>query len=199
MKQLFITGFDPFGGASVNPAWEAVKALPDTVGDYALTKREIPTVFGDAAQTVLDETAAMPIPPDVILCIGQAGGRAAVTPEFVGINYRHAGIDDNAGNRPQESPVVPDAPAAYFATVPVQRMTEAINNADIRAQTSYSAGTFVCNDVLYTLLHRFSGTETRVGFIHVPFLPEQTTENGAPSMPLCEIVRALTAAIKALP
>ena len=81
MKQLLITGFDPFGGEAVNPAWEAVKALPDSIGDYVLTKREIPTVFGGAAETVLTAVRAMPSPPDVILCIGQAGGRAAVTPE----------------------------------------------------------------------------------------------------------------------
>ena len=198
MKQLLITGFDPFGGEPVNPAWEAVRRLCDTVGDYILTKQQIPTVFGSAAEAVLQTAESMPMPPDVILCIGQAGGRAAVTPEVTAINYRHAGIDDNAGNRPKESPVVPGAPAAYFATVPVQRMTEAIAAAGIRAQTSYSAGTFVCNDVLYTLLHRYAGSDTRVGFIHVPFLPEQIKEPTTPSMPLEEIVCALTAAIGAL-
>ncbi len=198
MKHLLITGFDPFGGESVNPAWEAVKALPEVIGAYALTKREIPTVFGLAAEAVLSAVLSMQTAPDVILCIGQAGGRAAVTPEMVAINYRHAGIPDNAGNRPTEAAVVPGAPAAYFASVPVQRMTEAIAAAGIRAQTSYSAGTFVCNDVLYTLLHRFDGTDTRIGFIHVPFLPEQVKEQATPSMPLDEIVRALTAAIQIL-
>ena len=198
MKQLLITGFDPFGGESVNPAWEAVKQLPDSIGDYALTKCEIPTVFGEAADTVLLTAASMPTPPDVILCIGQAGGRAAVTPEFVAINYRHAGIPDNAGVSPKESPIIPDAPAAYFASVPVQKMTEGINRAGIRAQTSYSAGTFVCNDVFYTLLHRFDGTETRVGFVHVPYLHEQRKDDSTPSMSLGEIIRTLTAAIEAL-
>lgn len=198
MKQLLITGFDPFGGETVNPAWEAVRLLDDTIGEYKLTKLEIPTVFGSAAETVLKTAESMPTPPDVILCIGQAGGRSAVTPEFTAINYRHAGIADNAGNRPKESSVVPDAPAAYFATVPVQRMTEAITASGIRAQTSYSAGTFVCNDLFYLLLHRYAGSDTRVGFIHVPFLPEQIKEPTTPSMPLEEIVCALTAAIGAL-
>ena len=198
MKQLLITGFDPFGGECINPAWEAVKALPDVIGDYTLTKLQIPTVFGAAAQTVLDAVCAMPTPPDVILCIGQAGGRAAVTPEFVAINYRHATIADNAGVSPKESPIVSGGPAAYFATVPVQRMTETINAADIRAQTSYSAGTFVCNDVLYTLLHAFNNTQTRVGFIHVPYLPEQARTETTPSMPLVQITRALELAIGAL-
>ena len=198
MKQLLITGFDPFGGASINPAWEAVKQLPDRIGDYALTKCEIPTVFGEAANTVLMSAESMPTPPDVILCIGQAGGRTTVTPEMVAINYRHASIADNRGTLIRESPVIEGAPAAYFATVPVQRMTEAIAACVLPAQTSYSAGTFVCNDVLYTLLHRFSGTETKVGFIHVPYLPEQTKNESTPAMPLCDIVRALTAAITSL-
>ena len=198
MKQLLITGFDPFGGEEINPAWEAVRQLPDAVGDYVLTKTEIPTVFGEAANTVLKTVDTMPTPPDVILCIGQAGGRAAVTPEFVAINYRRASIADNAGTLISESPILADAPAAYFATVPVQRMTAAITDAGIRAQTSYSAGTFVCNDVLYLLLHRFSSGQTQVGFIHVPFLPEQVRDTRTPSLPLDDTVRALTAAIGAL-
>lgn len=198
MKQLLITGFDPFGGESVNPAWEAVKSLPDEIGTWTLTKLQIPTVFGEAANTVLKTVDAMPTAPDVILCIGQAGGRAAVTPEFVAINYRRASIADNAGTLISESPILADAPAAYFATVPVQRMTAAITDAGIRAQTSYSAGTFVCNDVLYLLLHRFSSGQTQVGFIHVPFLPEQVRDTRTPSLPLDDTVRALTAAIGAL-
>ena len=198
MKQLLITGFDPFGGESVNPAWEAVKSLPDEIGTWTLTKLQIPTVFGEAANTVLKTVDAMPTAPDVILCIGQAGGRAAVTPEFVAINYRRASIADNAGTLISESPILADAPAAYFATVPVQRMTAAITDAGIRAQTSNSAGTFVCNDVLYLLLHRFSSGQTQVGFIHVPFLPEQVRDTRTPSLPLDDTVRALTAAIGAL-
>lgn len=198
MKQLLITGFDPFGGESVNPAWEAVKSLPDEIGTWSLTKLQIPTVFGEAANTVLKTVDAMPTAPDVILCIGQAGGRAAVTPEFVAINYRHASIADNAGTLISESPILDGAPAAFFATVPVQRMTEAIAAVGIRAQTSYSAGTFVCNDVLYLLLHRFSSGQTQVGFIHVPFLPEQVRDTRTPSLPLDDTVRALTAAIGAL-
>ena len=198
MKQLLITGFDPFGGESINPAWEAVKCLPDTVGEYALTKLQIPTVYSRAAETVFDAVSAMATAPDVILCIGQAGGRAAVTPEFVAINYRRASIADNAGTLISESPILDGAPAAFFATVPVQRMTAAITAAGIRAQTSYSAGTFVCNDVLYLLLHRFSSGQTQVGFIHVPFLPEQVRDTRTPSLPLDDTVRALTAAIGAL-
>ena len=195
MKQLLITGFDPFGGASVNPAREAVMALPDTVGDYALTKLEIPTVFGLAAETVLQ--AAEILCPDVILCVGQAGGRASITPEVVAINLREASIPDNAGNQPKNMPVVENAPAAYFSTLPVRAMAEGVKAAGIPCSLSYSAGVFVCNDLLYTLLHHYDGTDTRVGFVHIPYLPEQAGE-GVASLPLEDAVRGLTAAIQAL-
>lgn len=195
-KKLLITGFDPFGGETVNPSWEAVKLLPDTIGSYSLTKLEIPTVFGEAAEKVL--SAAEQLQPDVILSVGQAGGRSGVTPEVIGINLREARIPDNAGNQPVNTAVVPDGPAAYFATVPVRDMVASISDVGIPANLSYSAGAFVCNDVLYTLLHHFDGTPTLAGFIHVPFLPEQAKEN-VPSLPLEKIVAALTAAICALP
>lgn len=195
MKKLLITGFDPFGGASVNPAREAVMALPDVVGDYALTKLEIPTVFGLAAETVL--RAAEALCPDVILCVGQAGGRAAITPEVVAINLREASIPDNLGYTPKNQPVVAHAPAAYFSTLPVRAMAEGVKAAGIPCSLSYSAGVFVCNDLLYTLLHHYDGTDTRVGFVHIPYLPEQAGE-GVASLPLEDAVRGLTAAILAL-
>ncbi len=195
MKKLLITGFDPFGGETINPAWEAVKLLPDQIGDFELTKMEIPTVFGAASREVLD--AAQQCQPDVILCIGQAGGRKGITPEKVGINLRHGRIADNAGNQPQDEPVAAGGPAAYFATVPVRKMAEAIEAAGITASVSYSAGAFVCNDTLYTLLHHYAGTAVQTGFVHVPFLPQQARE-GVPSMPLEEIVRGLTVMIEAM-
>ena len=195
MKKLLITGFDPFGGESVNPSWEAVKALPNAIGDYEIIKMEIPTIFGAAAEKVL--AAAEELQPDVIISVGQAGGRRAVTPEVVAINLREAGIPDNAGNQPVNTPVVCDAPAAYFSTIPVRDMVSAIRTEEIPAVLSYSAGAFVCNDVLYHLLHRFNGTATRAGFIHVPYLPQQAKDN-LPSMPQEQIVRALTLAISAL-
>ena len=194
-KRLLITGFDPFGGQHVNPSWEAVRRLPNEIGDYTLTKLRIPTVFGAAAQAVLE--TAQSVQPDVILSIGQAGGRSAVTPEVVGLNLREAGIPDNAGNQPSARPVVEGAPAAYFATVPVREMVRAINAAGLPGALSYSAGVYVCNDVLYTLLHHFDGTPTRVGFIHVPFLPEQA-QNGQLSLTLNQMTRALECAIQAL-
>ena len=195
MKHLIITGFDPFGGGTVNPAWEAVKRLPDTLSNYRLTKLEIPTQFGKAAETVL--AAAEADHPDVILCVGQAGGRSAVTPEKIAINLMDARIPDNAGFQPVERPIVPGGPDGIFSTVPVAAMAKAIREADIPGAVSLTAGAFVCNDTLYRLLHHFAGTETRVGFIHVPFLPQQAAE-GVPSMELDRIVSALTAAISAL-
>ena len=191
-KKLLITGFDPFGGETVNPSWEAVRLLPEEIGACRLTKQQIPTVFGRAAETVL--AASEKLQPDVILCIGQAGGRSGITPEVVGINLREARLPDNAGNQPTDVPVVENGPAAYFATVPVRAMVKAVNDAGISAALSYSAGTFVCNDVLYSLLHHYHGTETKVGFVHVPFLPEQAKEN-VPTMPLEQMTAALTAAI----
>lgn len=191
MKKLLITGFDPFGGESVNPAWEAVRRLPNQVGEFEVYKRMIPTVFAEAPKKV--QMFAEEIHPDVILCVGQAGGRAAVTPERVGINVRDAGITDNAGNQPTDEPIVIDGPDAYFATVPIKKMVQAIESAGFPAAVSNTAGTFVCNDVLYSTLHFCAGTGTKVGFIHVPFLPEQ----GNPSLELEKTAAALEAAIRA--
>jgi len=191
-RTLLITGFDPFGGAAVNPAWQAVQLLPDTVGNYRIRKLPIPTVFGKAADLVIREADA--IRADVILCIGQAGGRDAVTPERIAVNIRDAKITDNEGNQPQGEFCVPDGPAAYFATVPVAEMAQAIRDAGIRGAVSNSAGAFVCNDTLYCLLHRYAGTDTRVGFIHVPYAPEQ----GEPSLAPEKTAQALEAAILAL-
>ena len=189
MKRLLITGFDPFGGATVNPSWMAVERLPDQIGECVLCKLQIPTVFGKATAAVLE--IARQFCPDTILCIGQAGGRAAVTPERIGVNIRDARIPDNAGNQPRGEFVDSSGPAAYFSTLPVEAMAQAIRDAGVDATVSNSAGAFVCNDVLYSLLHHYDGTAVRVGFVHVPYLPEQ----GAPSMELAQIVRALEAAI----
>ena len=188
-RRLLITGFDPFGGASVNPAWQAVKLLRETIGDFEVHKLEIPTVFGEAAAMVARVAEA--VQPDVILCIGQAGGRAAVTPERIGVNIRDAKIADNAGNMPQGEFCADEGPAAYFATVDVAKMAQAIRDAGLPGQVSNSAGAFVCNDTLYGLLHHYADTDVKVGFIHVPWLPEQ----GSPSLELEKTAAALEAAI----
>lgn len=194
MKKLLITGFDPFGGESINPAWKAVRLLPDVIRDFELVKLEIPTVFGAAAQVVIDK--AEEIHPDAIISVGQAGGRAAVTPEMVGINLRYASIPDNMGALPCDIPIAEGGPAAYFSTLPVRAMAKAICDAGLPGAVSYSAGSFVCNDVLYSLLHHFDEAAVRAGFIHVPFLPEQTVDK--PSLPLEQTAAALRAAIEAI-
>ena len=191
MKKLLITGFEPFGGEQINPSWEAVKRLPDVVNDYELTKLRIPVVFGSAAENVISEAGA--IHPDVILCIGQAGGRNAITLELVGINLRHASIPDNNGAQPSDEEISADGADAYFTTLPVRKIAAAIEAHGVPSRVSYSAGAYVCNDVLYTLLAYCKGTETRVGFIHIPYSTEQGKE---PSMDLSDIVKGLTVAIE---
>ena len=195
MKHLLITGFEPFGGETVNPSWEAVHALPDTIGDVAIHKLRLPTVFSAAPAAVLEGADALK--PDAVLSVGQAGGRGGVTVEVVAINLRHARIADNAGQQPQDQPIVPGGPAAYFATVPVRRMISAVEAAGVPCAASYTAGTFVCNEVLYSLLHRFAGGPTLAGFVHLPYLPQQA-KDGEASLPLCDMVKALEAAIGAL-
>ena len=193
MKKLLVTGFEPFGGETINPSWEAVSRLPAQISGYTLTKLRLPVVFGEAAEKVI--LAAEEISADVILCIGQAGGRNAITPELVGINLRHASIPDNSGNQPKDELIIPNGDCAYFSTLPVRKMADAVNGAGIPSHVSYSAGAYVCNDVIYTLLSRFKDSKTRVGFIHIPYSSEQNKE---PSMELDVIVEGLTLAIEAL-
>ena len=193
MKRLLITGFEPFGGEALNPSWEAVVRLPSEIGGYELYKLLIPVTFGEAADLVLAK--AEEICPDVIICVGQAGGRRAITPELVGINLRFASIPDNAGAKPEDEAIIDGGDAAFFSNLPVRKMAEAINASGVPAQVSYSAGAYVCNDVLYKVLSRYSGSQTRAGFIHIPYCTEQ---NKQPSMELNDIIKGLTAAIEAI-
>ena len=193
MKKLLITGFEPFGGEEINPSWEAVRRLPSEVGGYSLTKLCVPVVFGAGANAVI--RVADEMMPDVILCIGQAGGRDAVTPEMVGINLRHGSIPDNSGYQPIDEKIRADGENAYFTTLPVRRIVEAIKAAEIPSRVSYSAGAYVCNDVIYTLLDRYQSSPTRVGFIHIPYSDEQ---NKTPSMRMADMIKALTIAIETL-
>lgn len=190
--KLLVTGFEPFGGEKINPAWLAVEKLPEKIGKIEIHKLLVPTVFGRAAENAI--RAARALSADAVLCVGLAQGRKDVTPEMAALNLRYARIPDNEGQTPMDTPIVPGGPAAYFSTLPVRRMAQAIKDQGINASVSYSAGVFVCNDLLYALLHHFSKSNVRAGFIHVPQLPEQ----GEPSMPLDMIVSALTAAIEAI-
>ena len=189
MKKLLITGFQPFGGADTNPSWLAVQALPDVVGEYELCKLEIPVVFAEGAAVVLSK--AKEIQADLVIAVGMAGGRESVTPERIAVNIQDARIPDNAGNQPRGAFVAADGPAAYFSTLPVEKMVCAMENAGIKATVSNSAGAYVCNDVMYSLLHAYAGTDVRTGFIHVPYIPGQ----GTPCMELEWITKALELAI----
>ena len=193
MKKLLITGFEPFGNENINPSWEAVLRLPDQINEYQLTKVKLPVLFSDAADCVI--SVANEIGADVVICVGQAGGRSEITPELVGINLRFAKIPDNNGYKPVDEPIKALGKNAYFSTLPVRKMADAINKAGIDSKVSYSAGAYVCNDVLYSLLAHFENTKTRIGFIHVPYCTEQGKE---PSMEIENIVKGLCAAIKCI-
>ena len=192
MKKLLITGFDPFDGQTINPSWEAVRLLPEKIGNYELCKLELPTCYGLAPRILLEK--AEEICPDVIISVGQAGSRANVTPERIAVNIRDSKRADNGGKVCSGERIAPEADAAFFSTLPVEDMAEAICAAGLPGAVSNTAGTFVCNDVLYNVLRRYAGTEVKAGFIHVPWLPEQ----GEPHLSLADTVRALTAAIEAI-
>ena len=196
--KVLVTGFTPFGGEQINPSWEAVKRLPEHIGEMTITKREIPTEF-DAACAAL-RAAMDELRPDAVLSVGQYGGANGIRVERVAINLRDARIADNAGAKPMDEPVVPGAPDAYFATLPTRRIVEKLRGEDIPAQLSYSAGTFVCNNLLFCALHESARKfpAARCGFVHVPYLPEQAKDGSAPSMSLALMVRALTAALKTI-
>lgn len=191
MKRLLITGFEPFGGESINPSWEAVLRLPDEINGYEIIKLCIPVVFEKAADMVVQ--MAENVDPSVIISIGQAGGRAAITPELVGINLRNPSIPDNEGNLPLDEKILPNGDDAHFSTLPVRKMADAIKNVGIPALVSYSAGAYVCNDVLYTLLSRYKSTDKRICFIHIPYCPEQNKE---PSMSIDDAVKGIITAIE---
>jgi len=197
--KILVTAFDPFGGESINPAQQAVEALADVIGDHQINKLIVPTVFGEAAKQTIAEMDRLH--PDAVVCIGQAGGRKAVTPERVAINIMDANIKDNDGCQPIDVPIVSTGPAAYFSTLPIKLMVKAIRDVGLPGEISNSAGTFVCNSLLYSVLHHaaINMPDTRAAFVHVPFVPQQTEgKHDVPSMPLEDIVRALTAVIDIL-
>lgn len=198
--KILVTGFDPFGGESVNPAYEAVKLLPDTIAGAEIIKLEIPTVFSKSGPAV--EAGIQAHHPDAVLNVGQAGGRACVTVERVGINLAEARIPDNAGEQPMDEPLQPDGPSAYFATLPVKAMVKNVRDHGIPCHISYTAGTYVCNCVMYNVLH-LTATKypnIRAGFIHVPFSTEQAVNKPVTmaSASLETIAKALEYAIEAI-
>ena len=220
--KLLLTAFAPFDGERINPALEAVKLVKDKIGNLLIVKLEVPTVFGKSIDTVRE--AIEREKPDFVLSIGQAGGRAEITPERVAINLDDARIPDNEGNQPIDEAIFPDGENAYFSTLPVKAMVEAIRKEGLPSSLSNSAGTYVCNHLMYGVLYYlnkkhslkkksytkrdtssllFSEEErssvVKAGFIHVPYIPEQTkNKKEMPALELSEIVRGLEAAITAI-
>ncbi|MCY9001994.1 pyroglutamyl-peptidase I [Bacillus spizizenii] len=191
-KKVLITGFDPFEKETVNPSWEAAKQLNGLETDEAIiTAEQIPTVFRTALDTL--RQAILKHQPDIVICVGQAGGRMQITPERVAINLADARIPDNEGHQPIDEEISPRGPAAYWTGLPVKRMTAKMKENGIPAAVSYTAGTFVCNYLFYGLMDHISRTSPHIrgGFIHIPFIPEQTIDKTAPSLSLDTIVRAL--------
>ena len=193
--KIIVTGFDPFGGETINPSIECVKALPEIEG-VELIRLELPTVFKESAirlNEVIND-----VKPDAVLSVGQAGGRAGITMERIAINVDDARIPDNISQQPIDEEIQVEGEAAYFSTLPIKRIVKAIREAGISAEVSNSAGTFVCNHIMYQAL--FAATKAdkpfKAGFMHIPFIPEQTTDK--PSLPLEESTRALQIAIETI-
>ena len=197
-KRILLTGFEPFDKDSVNPSWEVARALDGAlIAGGVVHALQLPCVFG-AAMPVLDEALAQ-LQPTLIISLGLAGGRTDITPERVAINMDDARIADNAGNQPVDQPVVREAPAAYFSTLPIKAMVRNLRDAGIPASASNTAGTFVCNHVFYALMHRLArraGPGVRGGFIHIPALPQQAAQHpGMASMALETQVQGIRSAI----
>uniref|UniRef100_A0A8I0D1A3 Pyrrolidone-carboxylate peptidase n=1 Tax=Pseudomonas tritici TaxID=2745518 RepID=A0A8I0D1A3_9PSED len=196
MRHILVTGFEPFGGETVNPSWEVVKQLEGiTIDDCRVVTRQLPCVFGESL-TVLN-SAIDELNPTVVVAVGQAGGRVDITVERVGINVDDARIPDNRGQQPIDVAIVPDGPAAWFSSLPIKAMVAAMREKGIPASVSQTAGTFVCNHVMYGLLHKIrERTNVKGGFIHIPYLPEQAAAHaGAPSMAAQTVKDALEIAL----
>ncbi len=196
--KVLVTGFDPFGGEAVNPAFEAVKLLPDEIAGAEIIKLEIPTVFSKCGPAV--EAGIQKYEPDVVINVGQAGGRSCVTIEQVAINLAEARIPDNDGEQPSDEPIQKDGAPAYYATIPVKAIVKNVRDHGIPCHISYTAGTYVCNCIMYNVLHMAATkySNIRAGFIHVPFAAQQAVEkpNGTPFMSLEMIADSLKYAIE---
>ncbi|MDE1480303.1 pyroglutamyl-peptidase I [Xenorhabdus bovienii] len=198
MKTIFVTAFDPFGGEAINPSWEAIKPLQGSqVFGANIETCQLPCIFDTSLEHLY--AAIDKYQPELVISVGQAGGRTNITVERVAININDARIPDNAGNQPIDTPVIVDGPAAYFSRLPIKTMVNALNTAGIPASVSQTAGTFVCNHVMYGLLHYLAqnAPSVRGGFIHVPYLPEQAAKYAnQPSMTLELMTLALKTAIE---
>ncbi|OOG94224.1 Pyrrolidone-carboxylate peptidase [Bacillus mycoides] len=193
MKTVLLTGFEPFGGEEINPAWEVAKQLDgQSFGDYKIVSKQVPTVFHKSLQVL--KSYMEEIEPELVICIGQAGGRPDITVERVAINVDDARITDNEGNQPVDVSIVEGGPVAYWSTLPIKATVKKLREEGIPASVSQTAGTFVCNHLFYGLMDILAKSENGVrgGFIHIPFLPEQASKHpGQPSMSLSTITTGI--------
>ena len=196
-KTVLLTGFEPFNGADVNPSWEAARALDGWSGPgFQVAARELPCVFGRANLALFDAIDALQ--PDIVIAVGQAGGRHEISVERVALNVDDATMPDNAGQQPVDATIADGGPAAYFSTLPIKAIVRALRLRGFPAGVSQTAGTFVCNHVFYSLMQHAQGRGLKAGFIHVPFLPEQAAgrSDAAPSMALGDIIDGLRIAVE---
>lgn len=195
MKSLLITGFDPFAHYIINPSWKAVKALPDIVGDYQLHKLMLPNIFDLEAKILLEEAGR--VKPDVILLCGMNSGSTRLQLNLAALNIKDALIEDNMGRKPWNEPILADAPAAYFATIPVHEIVRSLRAQKLPVQLEFASGGYVCNEIFYRAAHAYAGTTTKVGFVHVPLLPEMVMDENM-ALPLEKTTKVLQAIIKEL-
>jgi len=181
-RKILVTGFAPFGGQRINPSWVCVSMLPESMGGCDIIQAELPVVWYEAVNALYALIEAHR--PDAVLCVGQAGGASKLNIERVGVNLCNG--TDNDGTSLTDAPIFAGAPAAYFATLPYAAMHAAVEQTGIGVQYSFSAGTYLCNHVLYSALHRAAvkAAGMKAGFLHVPMLPEQVIDTGGYSMPL---------------
>lgn len=197
---ILMTAFEPFGGEKRNASLEAMALLPDAVAGANVVKHVLPVAFGASVDALRGAVARLR--PDAVLCLGQAAGRADITPERVAINLDDARIPDNAGRQPIDQPIEMEGPPAYFSTLPVKAMAAAIRAEGLPASVSNTAGTYVCNHVMYGLLHLLATAYPKVrgGFMHVPLLDEQAAALAPPPPGLSarQLARGIRAAIAAI-
>ncbi len=197
---ILLTGFEPFGGESVNPSWEIARALDGWACEGRTVRAvQLPCAFGDALRVLDDALAAHR--PELVVCLGQAGGRTEISLERAALNVDDARIPDNLGHQPIDAAVVPDGPAAYFSTLPIKALARDLRDAGVAAAVSNTAGTFVCNHVFYALMHRLATVpalaHARGGFVHVPYTPEQVAHRpGVPAMVLATQVEGIRQALR---
>jgi pyroglutamyl-peptidase len=197
-RSVLLTGFQPFGGERLNPSWQAVSALHGArIAGHRVVARELPVAFGSSLKAL--RTALREVRPSLVICVGQAGGRAQLSLERVAINVDDARIPDNTGRQPVDTPVVEEGPAAYFTTLPIKAMREALRAAGVPAEVSQTAGTYVCNHVFYGLMHALRRQRAvRAGFVHIPYSPAQAAAHaGAPSLAVDTVTEGLRIAVRA--